>query len=111
MSKAKPKTIADLKINWTFSGYEKERVYQKFERFEKDNPSISHLRIKPENYRFYDGSVYVGNVYVNHSIMDIGWFIEYLNWMIMLYNSDFSNSVLDHFELIEKNKFRIHVKK
>lgn len=52
MSKANPKTIADLKFNWTFIGYENDSLYDKEERFENQNKSLLKYKIKYGEYKF-----------------------------------------------------------
>lgn len=48
--KNKPKTIADLKINWTFELFSKS-VERNRIQFEKLNPDLLKYRIKPGDYK------------------------------------------------------------
>jgi len=106
MSKNKPKTIADLKFKWTFDSslidYRDVR-----DKFDELNDSLSRYRIKSGCYTFVlnDESFKVdcfGDTLV--------WFFDDIHFAI-IHDLGLSGLILDHFELISENTFRIHVKK
>ncbi len=104
-----PRTIADLKINWTF---EKRKMDEGTYEFDKLNPTLIKLKIKTNRtYRFliddtnfvFDSVQYYGpgdNVSIDS-------FIEAISWKMRIATGK-TGFKLDRFELISENTFRIH---
>lgn len=106
--KAKPRTIADLKINWTFE--QNFCSLEVIEKFEKLNPSLNSIRIKEGSYKFvfkdrehlvnsYKGD-YEDNTLLSAFFDDINYFVAH-----------YENFELDRIELLTDGSFKIHVKK
>jgi hypothetical protein len=110
MSKNNPKTIADLKINYTFTDYESENegIFKKHERFKKANKSILKYTVAPRTYTFHLGEL-VFDFYNNAYLTDLPRFIEWLNFELVDREVQMPLK-LDHFELLSENTFRIHIK-
>ncbi len=106
MSKNKPKTIADLTINWTFVGYENDSIYDKEERFENQNKSLLKYKIKYGEYKFLvnDDHFIIYGASVLESLKS---FIEYVNYKLSYLIT--LPKKLVRFELVEENTFRIHL--
>ena len=108
MSKNNQKTIADLSVNWTFNWDLDADILAKIQ---KANPEISHLKIVKNIYRFY---VDTWHFPIETSDLTL------LSDLIYLIDSTIFNLqeskrlprvlVLNRFELIAENEFRIHVK-
>lgn len=82
MKNKTPKTIADLKINWTFCKVEVDS-WENFEvlsQFRKLNPDICDLVIKQDYYII----TYKNEDYILHSLdkESLASFITYLNYLI-----------------------------
>lgn len=113
MLKANPKqpqTIADLKINYTFTDYKSKNdgIFKKHERFRKANKSLLKYSIKQRDYTFHLGEV-VFNFYNCSYLTRLPEFIEWLNFELV--NREVKLPLkLDRFELLSENTFRIHVK-
>ena len=101
MNNKTPKTIADLKINWTFS----ER-FNNIELFNQTNPSICSLKLKPDMYWFY----FENKQFCCHSFgyESLAKFFSFLN-ICVLYQ--FRKSIkLDKFERISDTEYILHGK-
>ena len=116
MSKTKPKTIADLKINWTFDYSTSDRYFNDTRsEFRKLNTEIHDLLIAKRKYKCfvsYSNVSFEINVtnWINHEVIDL---ILELDYQIYSLQADEKLSkllILDRFELIRKDEFRIHVK-
>ena len=112
-SKPEPKTIADLKINWTFKP-EYKRIDIGRETFRSLNPSLNY-KIKKDWYTFVASDcnfcVKLGE-YDNNSIDS---FIEQVDYEFRQTRKELNlkfeeNLTLIKFKLISDNTFEIHVK-
>jgi hypothetical protein len=110
MLKTKPQTIADLKINYTFTDYESvnEGFSKKHERFRKANKSLLKYKIKQCNYIFHLNNL-VFDFYNRSSLTELPDFIEWINFELV-YRKIKMPLTLDRFELLSENTFRIHTK-
>lgn len=105
--KAKPRTIADLKINWTF-----EQNFcspEVIEKFEKLNPSLNSVRIKEGSYKFiFNGPLFIVNSYKGafEDNTSLSSFFDDINYFVAHYG----NFELDRIELLADKSFKIHVK-
>lgn len=121
MSKSKPKTIADLKINWTFEP-KQQPIMTTMDSIVRLNPKLKRLRIKNGYYTFEYSEINI-DLNVKFSVHDgderlkmFSGFLEELDYLIRgrrqfhqgLYLKPLT---LDKFELLSENTFRIHVKK
>jgi hypothetical protein len=108
--KKQPQTIADLKINYTFTDYvsDNDVISAKIERFSKDNKSLLKYKIKPQVYTFHINSLSF-NFHVIGKKVSFPEFMEWLNFELV-YNNIPTPIKLDRFELIAENTFRIHTK-
>ena len=83
MKKKTPKTIADLKINWTFCKSEVNTPIPEskvFFLFQELNSSIYNLVIKKDRYVIkYQNEEFVIHSLHNESVCS---FMTYLNWLI-----------------------------
>ncbi len=108
MSKSKPQTIADLKINWTFDWNIESLILAKIE---EANPEIKHLKIVKNKYNFvineWDFTVQTID---NDTLSSLLWKIDGKVFPLQEINQLPRVLVLDHCELIAENTFRIHVK-
>lgn len=88
----KPKTIADLKINWNFN-FETYLDYRKFEEhFRNRNPDLKDYDIVNNTYLFH---VITDNVQINHfsiRTMDIT-FNKYSSLFELMFQIDFDISI------------------
>lgn len=102
MTHKTPKTIADLKINWTFS----ER-FNNIELFRQINPSICNLKLKPNAYWFW----FEKQQFCCHSFgyESLATFFSFMN-ICVLYQ--FHKSIkLNKFERISDTEYILHGKK
>ena len=104
------RTIADLSINWTFDyNYEdsvSEKVYN-------DNPAIADLKIVPNEYYFTIDDDFTFKIpeLLDSDFKSLLREIDYKIFKLQLDNKLPRILILDRFELISKNIFKIHVKK
>ena len=106
-----PRTIADLKINWTFEHDESKGPYFDQERFQELNPELQHIKVKHDFYYFLIGKEtvtvscdgYYGTF--DKTSQPLFNFIEALTWSL---KDILKHQKLDRFELISENTFRIH---
>lgn len=106
MSKSKPETIVNLKINWVFSDYdENETITVKQDRFKNENKSLLKYSIKKNKYIFL-----VDDAIIEFSIgrTSITSFIEWLNFELVYYKIELPRKLIK-FELISDNTFRIYL--
>jgi len=106
-----PKTIADLIFNWTFDYNYEDNV---IEKIRKDNPNICDLKIVVSKYCFsIDHHNFqipdLSPSYVN-DVKTLLREIDYEIFKLQNLNKLPKVLVLDHFEVISENEFRIHVK-
>jgi len=105
MKKSKPKTIADLKIDWTFETTLND-VDSNIKLFNKLNPRLKNLKLKGSDVTFV----------FNETKMSVSpWKKESLAHYIDFVSYQFSNSVgkkvkLSHFEKLSETEYRIHGK-
>lgn len=107
----KPKTIADLKINWTF---EIRKMFEGTYEFTRLNPELIDYRIKTnQNYTFLiDDKSFVFDSFQYYGPEDnvsIDSFVEAISWKMRIATGK-TGFKLDHFELISENTFRIHTR-
>ncbi len=108
MSKNKPKTIADLKINWTFEDYFDETISDKEKKFSLQNQELLKFKIKEGDYKFLvNDSSFTVCVYL--TLRKFESFIEHINFRMTCRNIELPRK-LDRFELVSPNTFRIHLK-
>lgn len=108
MSKSNSKTIADLSINWTFDWGIDTSILVKIQEL---NPEIFSLKIVRNTYYFLiDDLKFSVQVIDNDTLADLIYCVD--GRIFNLQNSkNLPNIlVLDRFEFIEENTFRIHVK-
>ncbi len=108
-----PKPIADLKINWTFDGSQGERPFVDSEEIFKNlNSEIQHHIILPGVYKFFiiDKEFEIDVHYKESITYFIVHCIDYEIWCKQSDNQLSHNLILDKFELISKNTFRIHIR-
>lgn len=110
MSNPNPQTIADLKINYTFTDYKsaKDNIFKKHERFRKANKSLLKYNLAQRDYTFHLDEL-VFNFYNCSALTKLPEFIEWLNFELGHRKVQMPLK-LDHFELISENTFRIHTK-
>jgi hypothetical protein len=107
--KKQPKTIADLKFNWTFDHYENENLFAKEAKFKKQNKSLLKYKIRCQNYKFLVNNLEFW-VYNSGAISQIESFIEEINYKLSyIYGKKILPKKLTKFELVEENTFRIHL--
>jgi hypothetical protein len=114
MSKNKELTIADLKVNWTFDFSNSDRDYDdtRFE-FRKLNDGIHDLRISERKYTFfvsYSNISFEINSGFGFQLTDLLLELDCRIYCLQLEEKISKLLILDYFELIRKNIFRIHVK-
>jgi len=116
MSKNKPKTIADLSINWVFSSEYKGSI-SAIKTLTEDNPNLVDIKVKSFTYYFkYLNEFKFQITVIKDSILtSLTAFLEEVDFQFrrqrqIAYGYSISPLVLDHFELISENTFRIHVK-
>ena len=106
MLKSNPKTIADLKINWTF---EEQNIYDPMgivlaKDFYQLNPKLIPNLIKKDEYSFQiKNKEYIIYTYGTSLCL----FFNDINYNVALYEIF---KTLDRFELLSENTFCIHVK-
>lgn len=116
MSKTKSKTIADLKINWTFDYSKADRDYHDTRsEFRKLNTEIHDLLIAKRKYKFfvsYSNETFEVNLinWINHEVIDLVLELDYQIYSLQADEKLSKLLILDRFELIRKDEFRIHVK-
>ncbi len=108
MSSNNPRTIADLKINWTFDWNIEGGILGKIWEL---NTETKHLKIKKALYKFLIND-FVFDVYANknYNIGDLIYVIDGNVFHFQEMNQLPRVLVLDRFELLAENTFRIHVK-
>ena len=117
MKSNKPKTIADLKINWTFEPQQKS-LTSTTDSIVRLNPKYEKLRIKNGYYIFqYDDWEFVISQLHNHSgrLDTFSGFLEEIDYRFrdriqFSQGSMFKPLTLDRFELLDEGTFKIHVK-
>lgn len=111
MSKSKPKTktIADLQINWTFDWNIDNKILVKIQEL---NPETFNLKVVRNTYYFLIGdSKFKSEVFTpTCTLSDLIYHIDSQVFNLQENKKLSRVLVLDHFELIEENTFRIHVK-
>lgn len=116
MSKTKSKTIADLKINWTFDYSTADRDYHDTRsEFQKLNSNVHNLLIAKRKYKFfvsYSNETFEVNLINWHSreLLDLVLELDYQIYSLQADEKLSKLLILDRFELIRKNEFRIYVK-
>jgi hypothetical protein len=104
--KRKPQTIADLKINLTFD-YWKNIIHQLELDFLKLNPTLADYKIAKGKYQFLIKNKWL-TAYSGGS-QSLSNFISWLHYQICFCNFKLPLKLV-RFELVSKNKFKIHVK-
>ena len=108
MSKNKPKTIADLKINWIFDWNIESGILAKIQELNSDT---NQLKIKKATYQFLiNGFVFDVKANENYNLSDLIYIIDSNVFHFQETNQLPKVLVLDKFELVSENTFRIHVK-
>jgi hypothetical protein len=104
-----PKTIADLKINWTFDYNFEDSVSEKIHN---DNLTIADLRIVPNEYYFTIDDDFTFKIpeLLDSNFTSLLREIDYKIFKLQLDNKLPRVLILDRFEVISKNIFKIHVK-
>lgn len=114
MSKNKPKTIADLNINWTFDFQQSDREFDDAKsEFRKLNDDIHDLLIVKKKYKFfvsYSNTSFQVDYFIGDQLTDLIVELDYKIYCLQLDEKVSKLLVLDRFELIGKNTFRIHFK-
>jgi hypothetical protein len=118
MSKNKPKTIADLSINWAFyEGIEETAV-----SFIEQNPNLKNLKIKKGDYTFKfvdQGHTFVFRIKESdfksiYKLFSLPFFFEQIDYtlrdMRQFQFSSIKSLIFDRFEVVNENEFFIHVK-
>lgn len=101
----KPKTIADLKIEWTFETIANDGD-SNIELFNRLNPHLQNLKLKGSEVIFiFNDTKILGSSWRKESLAHYIDFVSYL----------FCNSVgkkvkLSHFEKLSETEYRIHGK-
>ena len=117
MKSNKPKTIADLKINWTFEPQQKS-LTSTTDSIVRLNKKKKKLRIKNGYYIFqYSDWEFVISQLHNHRgrLNTFSGFLEEIDYrfrdrMQFAQGSMFKPLTLDCFELLDEGTFKIHVK-
>lgn len=108
MSKSKPKTIADLSINWAFDWSIESGIQAEIREL---NPYTSQLKIKKARYKFLINEfVFDVDTNENYNLADLIYVIDSNIFYFQEMNQLPKTLALDHFELVSENTFRIHVK-
>ena len=108
-NKPQLKTIADLKFNWTFDWDIDSSILTKIREL---NTEISSLKIVKNIYRFFiDDWHFAIETSNGHTLLDLIYSVDAKIFDLQQSNKLLKVLVLDHFELIKENTFRIHVKK
>ena len=107
MKNKTPKTIADLKINWTFckdEGNIRIEETEVFSQFRKLNPDICDLVIKRDCYTIK----YKNEDYILHSLdkESLSSFITYLNYLIWKDSS--KDAKLKKFQRVSDTEYILH---
>ncbi len=116
MSKNNPKTIADLKIDWTFDYSTLNRYFNDTRsEFRRWNAEIHNLLIAKRKYKFfvsYSNETFEVNLinWINHEVIDLVLELDYQIYSLQADEKLSKLLILDRFELIRKDEFRIHVK-
>ena len=103
-----PATIADLKFNYTFTGYENcDDLHAKEARFKRQNKSLLKFKIKCQDYKFLvnNSEFYI---YASSSLSPIESFMEWVNYQLHFHQGLLPKKLVK-FELVEENTFRIHL--
>lgn len=107
MKNKTPKTIADLKINWTFckgEGNVRIENSEVFSQFRKLNPDICDLVIKRDCYTIkYNNEDYVIYSLDTESLAS---FITYLNYLI--WEDSGKDAKINKFQRISDTKYILH---
>ena len=108
MSKSNQKTIADLNINWAFDWSIESGIQAEIREL---NPYTSQLKIKKARYKFLINEfVFDVDTNENYNVADLIYIIDSNVFHFQEANQLPKVLVLDKFELVSENTFRIHVK-
>ena len=103
-----PKTIADLSINWNFDWGIESGIQAEIREL---NPYTSQLKIKKARYKFLINEfVFDVDTNENYNVADLIYIIDSNVFHFQEANQLPKVLVLDKFELVSENTFRIHVK-
>jgi hypothetical protein len=107
------KTIADLKFDWTILSEMHEDTFLAQEKIKTKNPHLAGLKIVPNSYKFIvngtDDVIYIDNTYIDSSLRNLISFFEYLCWKLCWVSG--LTGRFSHFERIDDQTYRIHMKK
>lgn len=114
MKNKTPKTIADLKINWTFDSKLDNPLYISFNKdnkmklFKELNPILSNFSLKnnPNVFHLF-GTVIEATALHKESLAE---YISYLNCLISDYFPEMAPFKLSRFERISDTEYIIHGK-
>ena len=119
MKSNKPKTIADLKINWTFEPQQKS-LTSTTDSIVRLNPKYEKLKIKNGHYIFQyaDWEFVISQVHIHNNSERLNTFSGFLEEIDYRFRdriqfsqgSMFKPLTLDRFELLDEGTFKIHVK-
>ncbi len=104
MKKSKPKTIADLKIEWTFETESEETNCSKFIGL---NPELTNTKLKggSELTFVFENTSFQASPYSGELLND---FIDYMTYCFMRYVG--KRVKFSHFEKLSETEYRIHGK-
>lgn len=108
-----PRTIADLKFNWEIKPETHDDIILAQDKIKSLNPHLIGFKIVPGTYHFYlHYGTYELTVESNrwslHSLID---FFEFLCWKLNMTVETKTTGKFSHFERIDDQTYRIHMKK
>jgi len=111
MKKNKPRTIADLKFDWTITREAHEDIGKARKKILDKNPHLEKLKIVKNDYVFLIDSLTfeLSILDTSVSLKKVLYFFEYLCFVL---NHSYSiTGTFSHFERIDDQTYRIHMKK
>lgn len=106
----KPRTIADLKFDWEFTRENHKDIYEAQSNFEIQNPSLKGMKIIPNTYFFICNDTHKVEIPVTKTsfceLTELFEYIGYYSSHVFGFTGKFS-----HFERINDQTYRIHMKK
>lgn len=108
----KPRTIADLKFNWEITPETHDDLISAQDKIKSLNPHLIRFKIVPGIYHFY---LHYGTHEVTvesdrcslHNLIE---FFEYLCWKLNMTIETKITGKFSHFERIDDQTYRIHMK-
>ena len=102
-----PRTIADLKFDWEITRESHDDANLAREKIMIKNPNLIGLKIIPDAYKFliYDDVIYQTVTDTDSPLHEVLCFFEHLCWKLSIFGH------FSHFERINDQTYRIHMKK